>query len=176
MCIVHNSVGCLTTIKSHLQRHNINDFNSLNELINFQNSFSDLRQQIISNHEQLIEQEKTALVADISLLDNTIKADKTYFENYFRNSIDEIKQKLISLSPSTGLNFIKRFVNYTKRRSYKKKLQDLELNLNDKVNYAVRELVDQHQNKTNRYNYITLHFSDAVNESCFTWSLKSIQQ
>lgn len=168
MCIVHNSIGCLTTIKSHLQRHNIDDFNSLNELINFQKSFSDLRQQIISNHEQLIEHEKTALVADISLLDNTIKANRTYFESYFRNEIEGIKQKLISLSPSTGLNIIKRFVNYTKRRSYKKKLRDLELNLYDKVNYAVRELVTQHQDKTNRYNYITLYFQDAVNESCLT--------
>jgi hypothetical protein len=36
------------------------------------------------------------------------------------------------------------------------------------VNYAVRELVDQHQDKTNRYQYITLHFSDAVNESCLS--------
>ena len=66
------------------------------------------------------------------------------------------------------MNFIKRFVNYTKRQVYKKKLRDLELNLNNKVNYAVRELVEQHQDKTNRYQYITLHFSAAVNESCLT--------
>jgi len=94
MCKVHNSVGCLTTVKSHLQRHNINDFNSINEVLNFQKNFSALRQQIISNHEQLIEQEKTALVADISQLDNSIKTGRTYFENYFRKDIEDIKQKL----------------------------------------------------------------------------------
>ena len=93
MCKVHNSVGCLTTVKSHLQRHNINDFNSLNEVLNFQKSFSALRQQIISNHEQLIEQEKTALVADISQLDSSIKKDRTYFENYFLKQNRRYKAK-----------------------------------------------------------------------------------
>jgi hypothetical protein len=168
MCKVHNSVGCLTTIKTHLKRHSINDFNSLNEVINFQKNFSTLRQQIISNHEQLIENEKIKLAAEILQLDNAIKTDKAHFESIFLSEIEEMKQKLISLSPSTGSNFIKRFVNFTKRRAYKKKLQDLELNLNYKVNYAVSELVGQHQDKTNRYNYIALHFSNAVKESCLT--------
>lgn len=168
MCKVHNSVGCLTIVKSHLQRHNITDFNSLNEVINFQKNISTLRQQIISNHEQLIEQEKTALIADISQLDNSIKADKTHFENNLRKDIEEITQKLNSLSTSANLNFIQRFVNYAKQWFYKRKVQDLELNLNSKVNYAVRKLVEQHQNKTNRYQYITSCFRDAVNESCLT--------
>ena len=149
MCKVHNSVGCLTTVKSHLQRHNINDFNSLNEVLNFQKSFSVLRQQIISTHEQLIEQEKTALVADISQLDNAIKADKTYFENYFLKDIEDLKAKLKSLLTSGNLNFIQRFFNYVKQWLYKRKVQDLEFNLDSKVNCAVRKLV-----------------RGAVNESC----------
>ena len=168
MCKVHNSVGCLTKIKTHLKLHSINDFNSLNEVINFQKNFSTLRRQIISNHEQLIENEKITLAAEILQLKNAIKTGKAHFESSFLSEIEEVKQMLISLSPSTGLNFIKRFVNYTNRSAYKKKLQDLELNLNYKVDYAVRELVIQHQNKTNRYNYINLHFSNAVNESCLT--------
>lgn len=166
MCKVHNSVGCLTTVKSHLQRHNINDFNSLNEVLNFQKSFSTLRQQIISNHEQLIEQEKTALVADISQLGNSIKVDRTYFESSFLKDIEEIKQKLNRISISGNFNFIQRFVNYVKQWFYKRKVQDLEFNLDSKVNYSVRELVQQHEDKTNRYHYITSNFRDAVNESC----------
>lgn len=155
-------------IKTHLKRHDINDFNSLNEVINFQKNFSTLRQQIISNHEHLIENEKITLAAEILQLDSAIKTDKAHFECGFRSEIEELKQKLISLSPSTGLNFIKRFVSYTKRRAYKKKLQDLEINLNYKVNYAVSELVGQRQDKNNRYQYISLHFSDAVSKSCLT--------
>lgn len=166
MCKVHNSVGCLTTVKSHLQRHNINDFNSLNEVLNFQKSFSALRQQIISTHEELIEQEMTALVADISQLDNAIKADKTYFENYFLKDIEDLKAKLKSLLTSGNLNFIQRFFNYVKQWLYKRKVQDLEFNLDSKVNHSVRELVQQHQDKTNRYQYISSNFRGAVNESC----------
>ena len=172
MCKVHKPVGCLTTIKTHLKRHNINEFNSLNEVISFQKNFPTLRQQIISDHEQLIEKEKVSLAAEISQLDNVIKTDKAHFESRFLSEIEEVKQKLISLSPSTGLNFIKRFVNYTKRRAYTKKLQDLEGNFNNNVNYAIRELVGQHQDKTNRNNYITMYFSNAVNES----SLRTIKE
>ena len=49
---------------------------------------------------------------------------------------------------------------------YKRKVQDLEFNLDSKVNCAVRKLVQQHQDKTNRYHFITSNFRDAVNESC----------
>ena len=168
MCKVHNSVGCLTTVKKHLKRHNINDFNSLNEVINFQNSFSTLRQLIISEHELLIENEKITLDTEILQLSNTIKTDKTHFENIFRNEIEELVQKLNGLSTSTGFNFIQRFVNYIKRRFLERELQSFELNLNNKVSYAIRNLVDQHQNKTNRQEYITSHFRDAVNKSCLT--------
>lgn len=167
MCKVHNSVGCLTTVKSHLKRHNINDFNSLSEVLNFQKSFTALRQQIISNHEQLIEQEKATLVADISQLDNSIKADRAYFESYYLNDIEEIKQKLNRVSASGNLNFIQRSVNYVKQWLYKRKVQKLELDLDSIVNYSVRELVRRHEDKVNRYHYIISNFRDAVNESCF---------
>lgn len=168
MCKVHNSVGCLTAVKTHLKRHNINDFNSLNEVITFQKSFSTLRQQIISKHEQLLEKEKITLAAEILQLDNAIKKDKAYFESSFRNEIEELTQKLKSLSTSTGFNFIQRFFNFIKLWSLKRKLQILELNLNNNVSYAVRNLVDQQQYQNNRHQFITTHFSDAVNESCLT--------
>ncbi|MGF7232861.1 nuclease-related domain-containing protein [Arachidicoccus sp.] len=168
MCKVHNSIGCLTTVKTHLKRHNINDFNSINEVIYFQKNFSALRQQIISNHQQLIENEKNTLDVEISQLDKIIKTDKTHFEKSFRSEIEDLTQKLNSLSTPRGRSFLKRLINFIKQSSLKKKLQSLELNLNNKVSYAVSSLVDQHQYKTNRRQYITSHFMDAVNESCLT--------
>ncbi len=165
MCKVHNPVGCLTTIKTHFKRHNINSFNSLNEVINFQKNFETLRQQIISDHEQQIEEEKIIISEEILQLEKDIKTGKSYFESSFLNEIEEVKHKLISLSHSSGLNFIRRFASYIQHRKYKKKLQNLEANFDNNINYAVRELVGQHQYKNNRYNYITLHFRNAVNES-----------
>ena len=61
MCKVYNNVGSLTTIKAHLYQHNIHDFNSLNEVMAFQKNYLVYQQQIISNHEHLIEQEKNSL-------------------------------------------------------------------------------------------------------------------
>lgn len=166
MCKIHNSVGCLTAIKTHLKQHNINDFNSLNEVVNFQKDFSTLRQQIISNHEQLIEDEKITLDTEILQLDYTIKREKTYFESFFHSEVEKLKQKLNSLSTSTDLNLIQRCINYAKQWFCKRKVQNLELNLNSKVEEAIRKLVEEYQKKTNRYQYITSHYGEAVKESC----------
>ncbi len=168
MCKVHNPVGCLTTVKTHLRQHNINDFNSVKEVINFQKNFSTFRQQIISNHERLIENEKITLNAEILQLENTIKTEKAHFENSFLREIENLRQKLDNLSTSTSLNFIHKLINFIKRWTIKKKLQSLELHLISKVSYAVSSLIDQQQYKTNRHQYITSHFRDAVAQSCLT--------
>lgn len=166
MCKIHNSVGCLTAIKTHLRQHNINDFNSLNEVVSFQKDFSTLRQQIISNHEQLIENEKISLETEILQLDNAIKREKSYFESLFQSEIEELKQKLSSLSTSPDLNLIQRCINFPKQWLLKRKVQNLELNLNSKVDDAIRKLVEEYQEKTNRHQYIASHFEEAVRESC----------
>ncbi|TWI83279.1 nuclease-like protein [Lacibacter cauensis] len=165
MCKVHNSIGSLTAVKSHLKRNNIHDFTSLKEVLDFQHNFSALRNQIISNHEQFIEQEKAILDADILQLDKAIQANRAYFENYLRKEIEDIKQKLNGLSTPGQFNYIKQIVNYVKQRSYKKKIEDLEFNLDFNVNDSVSELVQQYQDKMNRSHFISSNFRGAVNES-----------
>lgn len=166
MCKVHNPVGCLTTVKTHLRSHGVNDFNSLNEVVNFQKNFPNLKQQIILNHEQLIEKEKITLEKEITHLDDTIKEYKIYFESMFRSEIEEITKKLNNLSVPSRFNFIQRFFIPVKQWSLKRKIQSLEYSLDDKVNQAIKNLIDQKLNKTDRYQFITQHFRDAVNESC----------
>jgi hypothetical protein len=168
MCKVYNSVGCLTTVKTHLKQHNINEFNSINEVINFQQNFSIFKQQINSKHEQLIKNEKIKLDVEILELTNSINTNKTHLENSFRSEIEELTKVLSNLSTLNGLNFFQRLINFIKRWSLKKKLKGLKLNLDKKVNSAVSNLVDQHQSKTNRYQFITSQFKEAVNESSFT--------
>jgi hypothetical protein len=168
MCKVYNQVGCLTAIKNHLIRHGISDFNSLNEVLSFQKNFSTLRQNIILSHEQLIEKEKIRLETEIFQLENAIKTDRTYFESSFRSEIEELSQKIDRLSTSIELNFIQRILYNLKQWYLKRKLLSLESNLNDKVNSAVSNLADQFHYKTNRYQFITSHFRDAVNDSCLT--------
>src|SRR6187455_833115 len=106
MCKVYNSIGSLTTIKSHLHQHNITEFKSLNEVIAFQKNYPTYRQQITSAHDLLMEQEKKTLSIDISQLDNSIKAEKINIERELRKELEILKQKLDDLSSSNSANFI----------------------------------------------------------------------
>src|SRR5258708_28700856 len=133
MCKVYNSIGSLTTIKSHLHQHHINDFNSLNEVIKFQKNYFSYRQQIISDHEKIIEQEKNSLKLDISQLDNSIKAEKTNFEAELRKEIEKLEQKLNNLLTSTSTNFIQRLIYYIKGSYYKNKIKSKELNFDSNI-------------------------------------------
>ena len=54
MCKVYNTIGSLTSVKSYLWQHNINEFKSLNEVINFQKNYGILRQRIFSNLKESI--------------------------------------------------------------------------------------------------------------------------
>lgn len=165
MCKVYNSIGSLTTVKFHLRRHNINDFKSLNEVIAFQKNYYTYRQQITSSHEVLIEQEKRTLSTDISQLDNSIKADKINIERELRKEIEILKQKLNNLSSSTPANFIHKLTNSLKKSFLKMKIRNKALHIDSKIDYSIRNSVKIFTDKSNRYQYIVSHFSDAVNES-----------
>jgi hypothetical protein len=166
MCKVYNSIGSLTTIKSHLDRHNIYEFKSLNEVIAFQKNYSSYRQQITSTHKVLIEQEKKTLSIDISQLDNSIKAEKINIEKELPRELEILKQKLNELSTSTPANFIQRLTNFFKKKFLKKKIRNEELCVDSKIDYSIRNSATTFTEKTNRYQYIVSHFEDAVYDSC----------
>jgi len=175
MCKVYNSVGCLTTIQSHLYQHQINDLNSLNEVIMFQKNYSSYRQEIISNHEHLIEQEKNSLDLDISRLDRSIKAEKIKLAKKLIDEIEKLEQKLIILSSLTPANFIQRIINYLKEWYYTGEIQHKEFNFDSKVAYSIRKLVEVHSEKVNRHQYIVSHFADVVDERCLA-PLKDLER
>ncbi len=85
MCKVYNQVGSLITIKNHLREHNIDEFKSVKQVIGFQESYATVRQQIISDHILLIEQEKSMLSVELPQLDESIRIKR-----------NEVEQKLLS--------------------------------------------------------------------------------
>jgi hypothetical protein len=171
MCKVYNSIGSLTTIKSHLQKHNVNEFKSLNELINFQKNYSVTRQQIISNHTLLIEQEKNTLGDEIVQLNDSIKTRKSEVEQQLLLELEKLKRQLDNLPP-THSNIIQVFINYFKKICVKKKIRNNELKFNSKITYSVQHSTNILTKKNNRYQYIISYFRDAVNES----SLSQLQE
>jgi len=84
MCRTYNTIGSLTTLKLHLQNNNIHDFKSLRDVINFQSSFTTLRQQLIFHHEKLLKQEKNMLNTDLQQLDKTIETQRQQSEQQMK--------------------------------------------------------------------------------------------
>lgn len=164
MCNVYRPVGSLTTIKSHLQRNNVAGIASLNELIAFQKNYSTSRLHIISEHELSIAQEKTALNSEISQLDQLIKVKKIAIEEGLREEIEQLKQQLHSLS-TPSKNIVQSLINYFKKRSFKRKIQNSELDFNSKISFELSHSINTLTEKNNRYHFITSRFNDAVQES-----------
>ena len=165
MCKVYNTIGSLTAIKSHLRRHNITEFNSLMEVMNFQKNYDAAQQQIMSNHQLLITQEKNKLSTDIPQLNNTIHTKKIEVEEELRFEIQDLRQKLEQLSTGQK-NIIQKLTRYFKKRSLKKEILSNESSIDFKVSQSVQYLADTFAEKNNRHQYITSRFTEAVYQSC----------
>lgn len=165
MCKTYNKIGSLTTLKNHLVENNIHDFKSLKEVINFQKSYSILRQQLISDHENLIEQEKMILSVDLPNLDKTIVKQRQHSELKLKNEIDELKQLLNVLKSNTSKNFFYKLIRSLKNLKYKREIKQKEDNFENEVKKSIKKLIEEYQIKTNRYQFITSNFNEAVKQS-----------
>jgi len=165
MCKVYNQIGSLTTIKSHLDQNNVDDFNSINQLLNFQNNHPFHQQEIISNHSILIENERDLLKEEIDHLEKDIEINKKKFRQKLQSELEQSKQQLEALRLPQS-NIIKTFINYFKSYDTKRKVRDIELNFDSKVVNSVQYSSYTLANKNSRYDYIISNFSEAVNQSC----------
>lgn len=165
MCKTYNTIGSLTTLKSHLDENNIHDFKSLKDVIDFQNSYATYRQQIISHHENLIEQEKNMLYTDLQELDTEIAKQREQSEQKLTDEIEKLKQQLNSSTTCVPTNFFHRLTRDLRLWNYKRKIKHKERNFDFEVKRSINKLVDIHQIKNNRYQFIISQFSDAVSQS-----------
>lgn len=163
MCKTYNLIGSLKVIKSHLLRHNIKEFNSLNDVITFQKNYFSSRQKIISNQKILIEEERKILSSEILQLENKITTRRIEIEKELRLEIDKLKEQLHDLAKVTT-SIIKRFANYFKKYFIKNKICTNELNLDSRISYSIQHLMSTLTKKNNRYQYIDSRFMDAVYE------------
>lgn len=165
MCKTYNTIGSLTTLKSHLVKNNIHDFKSLKEVIDFQNSYATYRQQIISHHENLIQQEKNLLYTDLQELDTEIAKQREQSKQKLTDEIENLKQQLNSSTTYVPTNFFHRLTRDLRLWNYTRKIKHKEHNFNLKVKRSTDKLVAIHQIKNNRYQFISSQFSDAVSQS-----------
>lgn len=164
MCKIYNSIGSLTVINNYLRKHNVNDFKSLNELINFQNNYTSSIQQVISNHAELIEKERNLLPEELAKLTESIQVKKSEVEQHWRLILENLRdrQKEISVVQS---DIVRKFIFSIKKAYLNRKIKNTELLLDYNVNQSVKHLNNQHSKKNNRYQFIVTNFDAAVRES-----------
>lgn len=165
MCRTYNTIGSLTTLKSHLNNSHIYDFKSLKEVMDFQNSYTTIRQELISYHENLIDEEKRMLNIDLQHLESTIQIQKQQSEQLLIDEIHELKRQLNVSLDSIPQNFFEKIKKKLKLRNYKRKIKQKEENFDIEVTMAISELVGNFNFKNNRYQFIASHAKEAVGES-----------
>jgi hypothetical protein len=168
MCKVYNQIGSLTYIKSHLRRNNVNDFNSINELLDFQKNYSIYQQQIISKHSILIEKEKDTLNGEIKQLEEIIEINKKEFTEHLLSELEQSRQQLEALLLQRS-NIFYKFINNLKSYFVKRKLRDIELNFDTKVEKSLQYTTYLLSNKKSRLDHISSNILDAVNESALSF-------
>lgn len=175
MSKTYNMIGSLSTLKSHLEDNNIYDFKSLKEVIDFQSSFTSKRQQLISHHENLIEQEKNELKSELQQIDTEIETKKQQSEKALSDEIENLKCQLNILTNNASTNFVQIIIQTFKQWNFKRQLRHRENNFDKNVKMSISNLVDIRKNKNNRYQFITSKFNVAVEQSSRT-SLSEIER
>lgn len=165
MCRTYNSIGSLTTLKSHLDESNIHDFKSLKEVLDFQTSYIALRQQLISYHENLIEQEKNTLDLELQQLSTEIEMQRHLSEQIFKDEIDILKQKLNILKSQSPGNFFQRLIKDFGPWYYKLKIKHKEQSLDSGIYKSISNLLDNYKNKNSRYQFLTSNVDEAIRQS-----------
>jgi hypothetical protein len=165
MCRTYNTIGSLTALKSNLENSNIYDFKSLKEVLDFQRSYPTIRQQLIAQHEKLVNQEKNILDADLQQLDKIIEAKRQQSEQELTDKIDYLKQQLNFLTSNAPTNLFLKATLGLKQWNYRKKIKRKEHNYQREVDMSICNLVDDYQSKSYRHQFICTQFDEAVRQS-----------
>ncbi|MTH14497.1 nuclease-related domain-containing protein [Flavobacterium sp. LC2016-01] len=166
MCRVYNTIGCLNAIQLMLVRYNVDEFRTLNELINYRKNYQFNEQEIISDHTLFIQEEKSILEQEIAELNDAIPRNKNDLEDRLRQQLDAFNQEIDNL-PETNSKIIPTIRDYWLNLVICTKFWFVQLQFHYNIktfNYQVKKLLSE---KNKRFEYLSANFQDAINESCF---------
>ncbi|NTS39951.1 NERD domain-containing protein [Flavisolibacter sp. BT320] len=154
----------MTAIKAHLHKYGLDEFRSVKELVDFQESFLNAKQQIIITHSLLIEKEKLSLEKEIEGLINRINKEKYEIELELQSELFALEQQLDNLS-TINSNIFQKCNTFIKKLRIKRLIKKNNNNFNFRVEKSIQHLRLTLTGKTNRYNYINSNFDEAIEES-----------
>lgn len=175
MSKTYNIIGSLATLKSHLERNNIYEFKSLKEVMDFQSSFETIRQQLISHHENLIDEEKNLLTLELKSLEEEIEKKRLETEQILKEEIDRLKQQLNFSISNTQINIFQKISKGLRQWNYKRIILKKEKEFDTNVKTTIRHQIDNYHEKNNRYQFISSNFDEAVNHSVH-YSLSELER
>jgi hypothetical protein len=164
MCTVHNTVGSLTTIKSHLHGHGITEFKSLQQVLSFQKNYASARQQIIADAEKAIETEQTNLTRRIDELNHVIELEKNATAAALQQDISTLQSQIQRVLNEQPKSSWKKFVHFFRVYFLQNKIRRLEATLPFRISNSVRSLVKDNEKNEERYHFISTQFQEAVAE------------
>jgi hypothetical protein len=174
MCIVFNTIGCLNDIQKQLDNHNINEFSSVDELINFQKTCHFTQEQIILEHTQQIEQEKIILDKEITQLKDNISTRRRELQEHYKQCLLNLDLQIENL-PLPNSKVIPILKDYYLNLIIWLKIWFTQITHFLKVFIITRQSNNFLSKKNNRLNYITTNFIEAVNQSSSS-QLQILQQ
>jgi len=175
MSKIYNSIGSLSTLKLKLKENNINDFTSLNEVIDFYKSYSFYVQKIKNEHKFMIEKEKHELASQLHELHNILELTKIKVKDFLLNEINHYNNQLVKINKEESNSFFSKLIVTIKKWYLKIVLLYKEQNFNKKIKNKTRLLDKNILIKNKRYSFICTHFNKAVEESAQK-SLTEIKQ
>ena len=93
MCRTYNTIGSLMTIQEKLNRHNINEFESVYDLIDFKDKYPALQQKIVLEHTRRIEQERTSLEQELVQLDETASKRRLELSQTLQQTLADLDRR-----------------------------------------------------------------------------------
>lgn len=174
MCRVYNTIGCLNTIQHHLVKNNLDEFNSLGDILNFLKEYYVHEQKIIVENTLLIQKEKETLEKEISELITIINTKKQTLNQDLEDRLQYLYQQIENLPASN--NKILPFLIY----HYKNTLIWLKIWTSKPIfqfkkvfsNYPSKVV---YKKKNKRFSFIETHFQEAVNRNSLP-ELKQLQR
>lgn len=167
MCKVYNTIGALNTIQNELVNNNIDDFNTLEELINFQKEVHIKEQKIIQQHTLKIQEKKITLEKEVNDFYDSIQTNRAKIKEEQNLKLKILFNKIENLPPTNNkiiptiidywINFII-WVNITLTH-IEWKFKIIKLEVIAKIKF---------ENTKKRFKYISNNFQEALKESSKT--------
>jgi hypothetical protein len=162
MSRIYNTIGSLKTLKEHLEESNIYDFKSLKEVIDFQSTFVASRQQLISHHKNLIEEEKKKLKIELKSLGREIELKKSQTVKILTDEIDKLKHLYDIYKSHIPTNLFQKIANNLRLWNHSRKIKNKENKFDSEVKKTISYLVGSFKEKRKRYHYLTSNEDEAI--------------